>query len=452
MSGPAYEQEIMNTIFSKKRASRFALHLIFALAPTILLYLVFELILFKPFLPLVPLRYQQYLPEPLQMLSQPSKQKTMPHDYVLILGDSYAAGWGDWFMGADIGKNPPYASHDLLHQLINKDVVQSGFAGGSPMDTLIRKPINRYRYLRKMLLYKPEEPKKIVWIFNESNDFLDNINRFHGVWKGKIDESRLYDKTYFRNFLDTEVLKSDALYYDVRKFYKRWYYQLPMFYLIRETAYRAFEKHPVSKAAIASPTPALDQDTNIYQTLGGARQIENRNISCPPMTLLTADEFKMSVYVTGMCLDRLRDFFPHSEMIIVYVPSAVTSYPMISKYVAAKIENQENSFIEETSKVFAESSRTFEAVSQLAYERGISLIDTRPALHHTAASVGPVHGPKDWHHFNHLGYQTLAQCIADHIDLENENRPSLPVNKIDSLQRNRFWRHSRTSQMQLLVQ
>jgi len=44
----------------------------------------------------IPLRLHAYLPEDIRVFAQSSKAGVLPRDPVLLLGDSYAQGYGDW--------------------------------------------------------------------------------------------------------------------------------------------------------------------------------------------------------------------------------------------------------------------------------------------------------------------------------------------------------------------
>jgi len=49
----------------------------------------------------VPLRLQGELPEEIRVFAQSSKSGVVPRNPVLLLGDSYAQGYGDWLLEAN---------------------------------------------------------------------------------------------------------------------------------------------------------------------------------------------------------------------------------------------------------------------------------------------------------------------------------------------------------------
>src|SRR3989338_1790210 len=119
----------------KQKVRELSINLSLAVIPLLTLYLIFEFDVFKHLLPLISMRQQQSVPEPIQTLCEVSKKSTMPHRYILMLGDSNADGWGDWVQGNDIDKNEPYGVHDLIYRMTGIDTIECGFAGGSPLET-----------------------------------------------------------------------------------------------------------------------------------------------------------------------------------------------------------------------------------------------------------------------------------------------------------------------------
>src|SRR5437773_8903974 len=74
---------------------------------------------FRLFALRLPLGFYKFLPEDVKILAQSSKRDEVPRDYIAILGDSYAAGQGDWYDEAvqqePFGK-PPFQSTHVIHQ------------------------------------------------------------------------------------------------------------------------------------------------------------------------------------------------------------------------------------------------------------------------------------------------------------------------------------------------
>jgi hypothetical protein len=63
-----------------------------------LCYVTLEYALFRVALPYLPVDVRMHLPDIVDVLAQNSKAGYLPHDYVALLGDSYAEGLGDWLL------------------------------------------------------------------------------------------------------------------------------------------------------------------------------------------------------------------------------------------------------------------------------------------------------------------------------------------------------------------
>ena len=71
----------------------------------------------------VPLRLHGQLPEDIRMFAQSSKTGVVPRNPVLLLGDSYAQGYGDWLFEANPNFNGPFHSAHVIQKLSGRDVV-----------------------------------------------------------------------------------------------------------------------------------------------------------------------------------------------------------------------------------------------------------------------------------------------------------------------------------------
>jgi hypothetical protein len=64
--------------------------------------------------------------------------------------------------------------------------------------------------------------------------------------------------------------------------------------------------------------------------------------------------------------------------------------------------------------VYANSQKICEKIREVSIAQGIRFIDTRPALR-AAATMRPLHGPRDWNHLNENGYRALGAYLASQI-------------------------------------
>src|ERR1041385_7990169 len=63
-------------------------------------WLVARLVIFRFLLPHLSLNLHPHFPDIAEVLAQTSKAGTAPHDYIALLGDSYAEGQGDGLLAA----------------------------------------------------------------------------------------------------------------------------------------------------------------------------------------------------------------------------------------------------------------------------------------------------------------------------------------------------------------
>ena len=120
-------------------------------------YLLAELVV----MPLVAMRaslsLRVQLPAPLFILGQSSWDGLRPSDYVLVLGDSYAQGNGDWLAEVDRSGNPPFHSTHLIHERTGRDVVSFGHSGAGSVAAMAYLVEKRFAALARMGFGRPEE-------------------------------------------------------------------------------------------------------------------------------------------------------------------------------------------------------------------------------------------------------------------------------------------------------
>ena len=71
----------------------------------------------------IPLRLHGQLPEDIRLFAQSSKAGVVPRNPVLLLGDSYAQGYGDWLLETNPNHNGPFHSAHVIQKLMSVPVV-----------------------------------------------------------------------------------------------------------------------------------------------------------------------------------------------------------------------------------------------------------------------------------------------------------------------------------------
>jgi hypothetical protein len=94
----------------------------------------------------IPLRLQGELPEEIRVFAQSSKTGVLPRNPVLLLGDSYAQGFGDWLLEANDNRNGPFHSGHVIQAQTGRDVVTLGVSGAGSAEGMAAVPAAAYAH------------------------------------------------------------------------------------------------------------------------------------------------------------------------------------------------------------------------------------------------------------------------------------------------------------------
>ena len=125
---------------------------------------------------------------------------------------------------------------------------------------------------------------------------------------------------------------------------------------------------------------------------------------------LTDKSLSGSVDIFRQALVQLGKFFPQAEIKIVFIPSTLSSYNIVSPNVHYRGFMQGLNIIE-TTKIEKSHARLCGAIKQVAVDHNFSFVNITKGIR-LASSVEFVHGPLDWDHFNKRGYQVLSDQLA----------------------------------------
>ena len=117
-----------------------------------------------------------------------------------------------------------------------------------------------------------------------------------------------------------------------------------------------------------------------------------------------------AIEVFKQSLLNLNKFFPQSEIKIVFIPSTLSSYKIISPNVHYRGFMQGLNIIE-TTKIEKSHARLCGAIKQIAVNYNFSFINVTKSIR-LASSIEFMHGPLDWDHFNKRGYQVLSDELV----------------------------------------
>ena len=116
------------------------------------------------------------------------------------------------------------------------------------------------------------------------------------------------------------------------------------------------------------------------------------------------------MYVFYESVTRLASFFPQSKINIIYVPSPVSSYSMVSSHIHYRGYMQDLD-VGETAVAEEKHTKLCKTIKKFAELNNFSFVNTTKSLRHAALSDF-IHGPLDWDHFNQRGYKVLSDDLA----------------------------------------
>src|ERR1044072_1426104 len=136
-------------------------------------WLAASFVIFRFLLPHLSLNLHPHFPDIAEVFTQTSKSATVPHNYIALLGDSYAEGQGDGLLAANGDRAKFEHSAHVLHSLTGRDVVSLGIGGAGSVQAMVRQPA---RILEGGCFLYPRlaPPRQIVVYFYEGNDLDEN--------------------------------------------------------------------------------------------------------------------------------------------------------------------------------------------------------------------------------------------------------------------------------------
>ena len=419
-------------------------NLILLLASTFLIMALGEW-LFPKIIGKLPLRLYGLIDKDLRVLAQSSKKNQIPKDYIALTGDSYAIGAGDWL--SEVRKSnffgsPDYSAAHLIHKKTGIDVVSFGRAGAGSFDGIWLEPVTQFLYINSVRDYKLSPPKDILIFFYEGNDIYDNFYFLRQNFKptrGK--QPRRIEFKKIKDFLDIESEKQLNEYSNNGL----WKNMIFMRFLFRGTSNLTKEWFAPKKTCQNPTKPchieklkkrnllpkALPQGKVNMTLLDGKPVKLNEalvngkkiglpiSLHAPPQFGLTEFQKKLgltdqlielSMYVFNDSVTRLASFFPQSKINIIYVPSTVSSYSMVSSHIHYRGYMQDLN-VGETAVAEEKHIKICKAVKGFAKFSNFSFVNTTKSLRHAALSDF-IHGPLDWDHFNKRGYQVLSDELV----------------------------------------
>jgi len=358
-------------------------------------YAVIEFLIFPRVFPHLPERYYHYGTRETRRLIQPSVEGTVPAgEYIALLGDSYAAGAGDWFNRQGWDLMSEYHSANVIHRRLGRDVFVFGVPGAGNADGACVNPIHSVRYIRNAGFSLPD-PETVLYYFYEGNDLVDNtvfLDKYYRPAHGDpCDEGQL--DAFLGDFIATKASGVPDKFGDRLLFANMLY---------RMIYYKPWKNVPRFEDA---------PDTGANRVLVGGRETPAATPLASSAFALSDERHREALCLLRGALGQSRAFFSRSRYVVVYLPSPPVCYEARSPL---RVAWEGGEMTADPAELNRRSDALAEEVAAIADELGLEFLDARPAMRQ-AASANVIHGPTDWTHFNEIGYTALGNFVADFL-------------------------------------
>jgi hypothetical protein len=407
---------------AKKIAKVMSLVVISWLLIFVVLYILIEIFFIDAIIKKLPASYQVALGTEGYVLMQYSKKGIIPRDYIAILGDSYAYGTGEWMMHVINQKQADYSAAHVIHKKLDTDVITFGTPGVGSLASMLSLPAYFLASTRSFYRYDIEDPKTLVVFFYEGNDLIDNLRDIENTYVAReYDPNLLSNTDYFEHFMDVEFGK-DAAFGDVKKLSLM---DNLLLYRLIVTGFQDIYSQLVKNAAVKSNdnTDWEISDDNLADINGEPVKM-GANLQSPALEL-NETETNLALYVFGQSLHKMHKLFPRSKVLVVYIPSNLSSYKWFSETVDAYVllasgtgspKTWQHAFYK-AADVDKRSNYLCSQVENIVKAQNHSFLDVRRRIREETRSH-IVHHAWDWMHFDRKGYQALGDEISSYLALQ----------------------------------
>jgi len=236
----------------------------------------------------------------------------------------------------------------------------------------------------------------------------------------KYSEQNVKDPKVFRKFLLDVVLGDNHTYADAQ-FGLRWKDNLFFLKMLKSVISGVQSDVPGDDAPIMrGPNKAI---------VDGKEVVLPGNLQSPGLEL-SSEEMELAVFVLEQALICLKATFPKSLIKVIYLPSPLECYRISSSEVEIQTYEKRASRYQ----VEALEHRRVEvltAVQSVALKNDFEFVDATPSLR-KASERAFIHGPKDWKHFNKLGYMAFTQAALKALHWNGKSQLSTEEESYES--------------------
>ena len=236
------------------------------------------------------------------------------------------------------------------------------------------------------------------------------VNRFHRFLKAEFEKvvNRKFDRSFWKDMLFTR-----SIFQGTSNLFKEWA-SLKKISKENNSYHQSIYKGGVAVILMNGEKVELN-----VTLMNGKKTGLPSHLQAPPLFGYTDFEKKIglrnesltgAIEVFKQSLLNLNKFFPQPEIKIVFIPSTLSSYKIISSNVHYRGFVQSTNIIE-TATIEKSHARLCRAIKQIAVNHNFSFVNITKSIR-LAASIEFMHGPLDWDHFNKRGYQVLSDHLA----------------------------------------
>ncbi len=374
------------------------------IASLLVAYIIGEFVFFRELLPYVSLNLRPHLPDRADFYLQNSKSAYIVHDYIALVGDSYAQGMGDWLLSVGGKNDKPYHSANVIHDILGRDVVTFGRAAAGSAEGMV---LRTTRILGDSYcpVFPPiEQPKKFFVYFYEGNDIDDNNELlFRSLRQRGPDLRASIDKFLDENYGRVSSWRCYGHFGDM--LFRMTRFMIRYYFAKQHVLDLPLTQNRVLINGVPTATPVLQV----------------------PSMALTEQQIDDGVLVYERSLAWLRRKYPNVPVTVVYIPAPSTTY----HHATAEVVAQDVFLPEESAKagrevivsglkfpvsaIYQHGQMICEKIRAATLSQNVPFIDARP-LFRQAAARQAIHGPHDWIHANEAGYRLLGALVAKHVD------------------------------------
>ena len=378
----------------------------------------------------LPYKFLNHTTGPIRRLGQYSKANVVPTNYIAMLGDSNVYGFGPWLYNNSWSMGQPsFATHHLLHQNLNRDVMAFGYPGYGTFGTCLSMASEMEMLKNSWIWSKVKNPNRILVVFYEGNDLINNLHEL---------EQRGFDISQKITQSSIEKIRK-ILLKESQKVSKHWsvidqsacwnlFSGLVGNYINKYMPAKENHANDANVDSLKINTEKLaennnDVDLDAVATQENTAIINNNDVYigyCEgPALHLLENEINLSLEIARLSLTHLRQKFSDIKIDLVYLPSSLSIYQFDSSVLRPAplhiLDEYRDTTFDPTEAIQKNMLLRIN-VLKLANDLGFGFIDTTPAMKEKA-KFHLLHGPKDPIHLNRKGYESFSEILINELKL-----------------------------------